>query len=608
MDEIKAKQQVVEKIKEASKILVTVSDDPSVDALAAALGLTLLFDKQEKYATAIFSGHTPPAIAFLEPEKTFDDTTDSLRDFIIALNKEKADHLRYKIEGDSVKIFITPYKTVINHDDLEFSQGDYNVELVIALGVDNQDHLDKALENHGQILHDATIVTISAGDQTSDLGGIDWHDAGASSMSEMVVGLAEALKEDKKKSLLNSPIATALLTGIVAQTDRFSNEHTTSKAMTVAATLMAAGADQQLIANELQQAHSIAVDSDDTSEDDTQFDVDTDDEQASDGDKDNSNDDGLISIDKDPTTLSIAHDGETLAELDERIRGEEASKEKIEEEIEAVEEEAEAAAEKREQEAIAATTPKREEAPSDSPNQPSNAYALDDNEFDIQDKIEEEPTFGGTLNATTDQAEEDARRAIADDQNRTILSHAYIGDNSTPDTPAGFPGAPAEAPGSQGIDDFASSASVHSAYAPEESPTLSGQGGERVIQPLGAQEPVATPPEQTTPEPAPFQPSVALPLPPAVPDFSQGLAAVVPPEAPIKVEPAQRSEILGDILAPEPLGSEPSTSLGIDYEATNSTPAPGSAYAFDETPTPPPQGPPTPPAASNPGQFQIPGQ
>ena len=59
MDEIKAKQQVVEKIKEASKILITVSDSPSVDALSAALGLTLLLDKQEKYATAIYSGETP---------------------------------------------------------------------------------------------------------------------------------------------------------------------------------------------------------------------------------------------------------------------------------------------------------------------------------------------------------------------------------------------------------------------------------------------------------------------------------------------------------------------------------------------------------------------
>jgi hypothetical protein len=40
MDEIKTKQQVVEKIKEASKILVTVSNSPSVDELSAALALT----------------------------------------------------------------------------------------------------------------------------------------------------------------------------------------------------------------------------------------------------------------------------------------------------------------------------------------------------------------------------------------------------------------------------------------------------------------------------------------------------------------------------------------------------------------------------------------
>lgn len=254
MDDIKAKQQVVEKIKASSRILVTVSNNPSVDSLSAALGLTLLLDKQEKYASAIFSGEVPPAILFLEPTKTFDATTDSLRDFIIALNKEKADHLRTKVEGDVVKVYITPYKSTITEEDLEFSQGDYNVDLVIALGVDKQEHLDGALENHGQILHDATVITVTAGDITSTLGGIDWHDAQASSISEMIAGLGEALKTDKTKSLVDAPIATALLTGIVAETERFSNKHTTSGVMTVAAQLMAAGADQQLIATELNNA------------------------------------------------------------------------------------------------------------------------------------------------------------------------------------------------------------------------------------------------------------------------------------------------------------------------------------------------------------------
>src|SRR5690606_24097192 len=104
-----------------------------------------LLNKMKKHATAVFSGEIPPAINFLDPEKTFENSVDSLRDFIVALDKEKADHLRYKVEGDVVKIFITPYRTTITSDDLDFSQGDYNVEFVLALGVKQQDNLDSAL-------------------------------------------------------------------------------------------------------------------------------------------------------------------------------------------------------------------------------------------------------------------------------------------------------------------------------------------------------------------------------------------------------------------------------------------------------------------------------
>src|SRR5665811_970464 len=142
----KIKQQIVDKIKTSTNVLVTVSRDPSVDELSAALGLAALLNKLGKHATAIFSGAIPPAISFLDPTKVFENTVDSLRDFIIALDKEKADHLRYKVEGDVVKIFITPYRTTITNADLEFSQGDFNVDLVLALGVSDQSHLDAALE------------------------------------------------------------------------------------------------------------------------------------------------------------------------------------------------------------------------------------------------------------------------------------------------------------------------------------------------------------------------------------------------------------------------------------------------------------------------------
>jgi hypothetical protein len=259
MNEGSTKQQIVEAIKSNSNILVTVSDSPSVDELSAALGLTILLNKLEKRATSIFSGAIPPAITFLDPEKTLEGTVDSLRDFIIALDKEKADHLRYKVDGDVVKIFITPYRTTLNEKDLQFSQGDYNVELVIALGVKDQEHLDKALEAHGRILHDATVATISTDADPSQLGSIDWRDAAASSLCEMLVSLSDALKDEQP--ILDEQTSTAFLTGIVSATDRFSNDHTSSRVMTMAAQLMAAGANQQLIAAKLQEAHDIGPDS-----------------------------------------------------------------------------------------------------------------------------------------------------------------------------------------------------------------------------------------------------------------------------------------------------------------------------------------------------------
>lgn len=536
MDDVKAKQQIVEKIKASTNILVTVSNDPSVDALSAAIGLTLLLDKLEKHPTAVFSGATPPAIAFLEPEKVLDDTTDSLRDFIIALDKEKADHLRYKVEGDAVKIFITPYKTTITSDDLEFSQGDFNVELVIALGVDQQEHLDGALEAQGQILHDATIITATAGEQTSTLGGIDWHDAQSSSLSEMIAGLAEALKTDKTKSLLDGPIATAFLTGIVAETDRFSNTHTTARVMTVAAQLMAAGADQQLIASKLQEG---GINGEPASTDSAASSPRKQDTDASEVSKD---------------SLDISHHpNETLEEMDKRVKAAEKGEVAHDEPVAPASD----------------SSPKIEPSVSEVPAL-SNAYA-----FEPEEKAAE-PELGGTLSATTEQAADDARRELQNDQNKTILTHSYVGSSPNPsDVPPSVDPAheflgSSVAAGSVSVNDAAPPATpelVHSAYAFDAEPTVATPP---TVAPFAPISPVAP---ATPPAPA----DLGLPMPPPIPDFSQ------PAPAPLSAYAAPTDNLpperLGDILAPEP----------------------ASPSALPPMPSPTP-------APSDPGQFKIPGQ
>ncbi|HEY8992682.1 MAG TPA: hypothetical protein VIM37_02420 [Candidatus Microsaccharimonas sp.] len=558
MDDIKAKQQIVEKIKSSTNILVTVSNNPSVDALSAALGLTLLLDKLDKHPTAVFSGEVPPAISFLKPEETFDETTDSLRDFIIALDKEKADHLRYKVEGDSVKIFITPYKTTISSNDLVFSQGDFNVELVIALGVDVQEHLDGALESHGQILHDADIITVTAGGQVSNLGGIDWHDDQASSLSEMVSGLAEALKSDKNKSLLDASIATAFLTGIVAETDRFSNTHTTSRVMTVAAQLMGAGADQQLIASKLQASHEIGGNLDVTKDEAPQEVVP---EEAPERKE----------------SLTISHKStETLEEMDKRVKAAEQEEAIVAADQALTVEQGEHTSNANAAGAYAFDDDKKPEtevvatvAPEPTPElipepTPSPAVASEPLvEPSVPSQQESEPSFGGTLNATTEQAADDARRAEENDQNKTILTHSYL--DSSPSAAASGTGASSYVLGHD-------EAVVTEEPSPDASPAPAQEtmGHELVIEPPVA--PIASTPAD-----------LGLPMPPPIPDFSAPPAAgsaYAFNDGP--VAPASQPEILGDILAPEPPAAAP---------------APYSA----------PQPPVTPPT-TDPGQFHIPGQ
>jgi len=524
MDDLKAKQQLIEKIKASSSILVTVSNSPSVDSLAAALALTLLLDKLEKHPTAVFSGAIPPAINFLEPEKTFDSTTDSLRDFIIALDKSKADHLRYKVDGDAVKIFITPYKTTITSEDLEFSQGDYNVELVIALGVDDQAHIDAAIESHGQILHDADVVSVTAHDQKSTLGGIDWHDEKASSLSEMISGLAEALKVDKNTPLVDQAISTALLTGIVAETERFSNTKTSSQVMNVAAQLMGAGADPQLISFKLQEGSETPVDSEESAPESPE-----------------------PAVKKNQSTLSIDHEGETLAELDKRVRT--SDKAPVEAPVEI------------------APEPSAADVTVDT----TNAYGLE-TQAPAQVPDAEEPTLGGALNATTEQAAADSRRVAEDDRNRKILTHsAYLG-GSDPSAPASLsdsaPEATSEAPVSDTL--------THSAYS---------------LEPLEEPAPIA-PPAEPIAVPAPAPMPMPLPMPPAIPDFSQPPLAPGAPAIPVPAS-IEQPALLGDILAPEPTVAPETTSA---YAMPEPLPAPVDAPA------------PTSPTPANPAQFQIPGQ
>ena len=240
--------RVVEKIKASENILIALSKNPNIDEISAALGLAMILDTIHKHVTAIFSGQVPNVLQFLKPEETFEKTTNSLQDFIIALSKDKVDHISYKIEGDFVKVYVTPYKATIGQADLSMSHGDYNVDLVICFNVISGDEIDPALSEYGRIMHDATAINLTV-DTPGRFAELEWQDSNVSSISEMIVGLADRLG----LASFSEQVATALLTGIVASTDHFSNTRTSSNTMSIASKLMSFGANQQLISSQIME-------------------------------------------------------------------------------------------------------------------------------------------------------------------------------------------------------------------------------------------------------------------------------------------------------------------------------------------------------------------
>ena len=581
------KQQITQSIKDVTNILVTVSADPSVDELSAALGLTIFLNKLGKHATAVFSGKVPPAISFLEPDETFEATADSLRDFIIALDKEKADHLRYKVVDDAVKIFITPYRATITEADLEFSQGDYNIELVLALNVESQDHLDKALTAHGKILHDAVVSTVTAGMVRSSLGTVDWHDDKASGVSEMLVDLIDELRTPKVT--MDEQIATALLTGVVAATERFSNNLTSSRVMTLAAELMAVGANQQLIATKLAEGQAIEAEEHSESEQS---------KQAADVADDKTDNDGQDGADfkvergkrskpaepkRDDSALSISH--ERRGSLDE------VAKQTRAEEQDAA---ARAATAQLERLRAASATSGRSSAPSTS--QPISASVSAEPETAA-------PLLGGTLNATTERAAEDKRRDLDTDQNKTILHHGtYVGASrpALGESPLNAAMGKSDEPPS--VDPFATTNKDEAVIAAlkEETQALADKqtqstappslpDSERDARAAITEALAAAPPLESAASPAPAVSPSPLPtvssapatladiesnvmhgLPP-LPDFSDFSGSGLPP------------------LPPAPVGT-----------------ADGGLPALNTSPSAPSA--PAPPRTFNPSQFQIPGQ
>lgn len=242
------KQQASEAIRQAEAILIVTGQRPNIDQVSSVVALASILRKVGKRVTALVSDQVPNSANFIT-QGNIERQLTGLRDFVLKvdLSKAEVDKLKYDIEGGKLNIHIMPFKGGFTPGDVSFSHGDYHYDLIISMGVPQRAKLDRVFEQNPGLLASTPLLNIDYHRINESYGAINLVDTNAATLSEMLISLAESLET----GLIDEPIATAMLTGIIASTDRFTASHTTAKAMTVAAQLMAAGAKQQNIVKAL---------------------------------------------------------------------------------------------------------------------------------------------------------------------------------------------------------------------------------------------------------------------------------------------------------------------------------------------------------------------
>ncbi|MBD3361138.1 hypothetical protein GF366_05055 [Candidatus Peregrinibacteria bacterium] len=242
-------KQIVELINRNEKILILPSSPADGDSLSSGIALYTAFQKLGKDVTVVLKDPVPEIFHFLPNIKNVGDKMVSSNDFIITINAKdrEIENIKEEIEDDKINIIITPKKGRFSEEDVVFNKGRIEYDLVITVDCAELTQLGELYENNIELFYQIPIINIDHHVSNTHFGKINYIDIMASSTTELILPLLEELGRVQNKELIDEDIATLLLTGIITDTGSFQNANTTPRSFAKAAQLIAYGARQQEI-------------------------------------------------------------------------------------------------------------------------------------------------------------------------------------------------------------------------------------------------------------------------------------------------------------------------------------------------------------------------
>lgn len=251
-------EQILNQIRASASVLICLPENPSSDAIASGLAVLSVIEKLGKRGKVVSSGFQLPANHTFLPksEEIFDDLT-TLRKFIITLDltSKSVEELSYNIEGDKLKVYISPKDGHFTKADLSTEEGEYAYDLILVVDAQALDQLGRIYELNADFFYHTPLINIDNSPANDHFGQVNLINITATSTSEIIFELVQSWGQD----LLDEYVATNLLTGMISKTKSFQSGSVTPRSLAIASHLISQGARREEIVKHLYQSKQIST-------------------------------------------------------------------------------------------------------------------------------------------------------------------------------------------------------------------------------------------------------------------------------------------------------------------------------------------------------------
>lgn len=251
------KQQIFEMIKKSESPLILIPQNPEGDAIASALALFLVLKKIKKNPQVACSTALAEKFLFLPEQKSIihNISNDCLYTLSLNVGENNITQLSYEQLGAFLNIYFSTKANSIKEKSLTLEPIKFSYDLIIILGSPDLESLGRLYFENTDIFFKTPTINIDHHASNEYFGAVNLVDVVSSSTSEIVAEILEALSGEPA----GEKIATLILAGIISETNSFQSASVNPKTFTLAASLVAAEANQEEIIRHLYKTKPLAV-------------------------------------------------------------------------------------------------------------------------------------------------------------------------------------------------------------------------------------------------------------------------------------------------------------------------------------------------------------